>query len=150
MTTIFERLTKDHEKQRQLAKKIMGTSGDSADRRSLWDQFKPEAVAHANAEEQTLYAAMMEKPDGQEKARHSVSEHKEAADVIKELDGMDMGTGGWIQKFEKLKDELEHHMEEEENETFQKAKKVLDSEKADQLADDFEKRKKRELAESPS
>ncbi|WNM63792.1 hemerythrin domain-containing protein [Candidatus Nitrospira neomarina] len=143
---IYERLTQDHEKHRQLAKEIMGTTGDSADRRSLWDQFKPETVAHANAEEQSFYATLLGKPDAQEKARHSVSEHKKTDDAIKELDEMDMGTGGWIQKFEKLKNELDHHMDEEENEVFQKAKQVIDAGKADQLADDFEKRKRQELA----
>ena len=143
---IYERLKQDHDKQRQLAEKILDTSGDSENRHGLWDQFKPEAVAHANAEEQTFYAALMEQPDAQEKARHSVSEHKEADDVIQELDEMDMSSGGWIQKFQKLKDELEHHMDEEENEVFKKAKNVLDAGKADQLSDDYDKRKKAELA----
>ena len=144
---IYDRLKQDHDKQRQLAEKIMNTSGDSENRHELWDQFKPEAVAHANAEEQTFYAALIQKPEAQEKARHSISEHKDADDIIQELDEMDMGSSGWIQKFKKLKDELEHHMEEEENEIFKKAKAVLDDRKAYRLGDEFTQHKKAELAE---
>ena len=142
---IYERLKQDHETQRDLAAQIMETSGDSEERRSLWNRFKPEAVAHANAEEQTFYAALIGRPEGQEKARHSVSEHKEADDLIEELDEMDMGSGGWIQKFEKLKDDVEHHMDEEENEVFALAQKLLSDAEERSLADEFEQRKQAEL-----
>ncbi len=143
---IYERLIEDHDKQRDMAERIMKTSGDSDDRRQLWSQFKPEAVAHADAEEQTFYAALIAKPDGQEQSRHSVSEHKEAADLIKELSELDMGSGGWIQKFEKLKKELTHHMDEEENKVFALAKKLISEDKAIALAREFDERKQRELA----
>lgn len=142
---IYERLTQDHDEHRKLAKNIMATSGDSKERRQLWNKFKPEAVAHANAEEQTLYAALIEDPDTQEQARHSVSEHKEADDLIEELSAMDMSSAGWIQKFEKLKKELEHHMDEEERDVFIDAKEVIDSTTARNLCGEFEERKRAEL-----
>ncbi len=145
---IYSRLKQDHDEQRELAKKIMETSGDSEERRQLWEAFKPEAVAHANAEEQAFYATLIEEPDTQEQSRHSVSEHKEADDLIQELSDMDMSSSGWIQKFEKLKDALEHHMDEEEGEVFAKAKKVISDEQAQLLADTFEIRKREELAEA--
>lgn len=145
---IYSRLKKDHDEHRKLAKQIMETSGDSEARRQLWDAFKPETVAHANAEEQAFYAKLIEEPDTQEQSRHSVSEHKEADDLIQELSNMDMSSSGWIQKFEKLKDALEHHMREEEDEVFAKAKKVISAEQAQLLADTFETRKREELAEA--
>lgn len=143
---IYQRLTKDHDKQRELASRIMKTSGDSDDRRHLWAQFKPEAVAHADAEEQTFYAELMSKPDGQEQSRHSVSEHKEAADLIEELSELEMNSGGWIMKFEKLKEELEHHMDEEETEVFKLAKTLIPELTAKKLAQDFDRRKHAEIA----
>lgn len=117
---IYTRLKQDHDERRNLAKQIMKTSGDSEERRQLWHTFKPEALA-----QQAFYATLIEQPDTQEQARHNVSEHKEADDLIKELSDMAMSSSGWIQKFEKLKDELEHHMDEEEKEVFKKAKKVI-------------------------
>lgn len=142
---IYERLKRDHDAHREQLRKIMDTSGDSEERNKLFENFYREAEAHASAEEQTFYAALIEKPDGQEKARHSVHEHKEAADLLDELKELDMGSGGWLQKFKKLKKELEHHMDEEENEIFACAEKVIEDSRADALASAFDERKSAEL-----
>ena len=61
---------------------------------------------------------------------------------------MDMSSSGWIQKFEKLKDELEHHMDEEENDVFEIARKVISNDLANDLVDKFEKRKRSEISEN--
>lgn len=145
---IYERLRKDHDTQRELARQLSATSGATDERRDLWEQFREEATAHASAEEQTFYAELIARPDGQEKARHSVHEHKKAADLIEELDNTDMGSGAWLQKFEKLKEELEHHMREEENEVFKRARKLLDETTETELTRRFEKRKEQERAEA--
>jgi len=141
MKDIYERLKRDHEVQKDLARKLMETSGNSAERQRLFGQFKAETEAHAAAEEQTLYAALFKKPKSQEQARHSVAEHKDAADLIAELTELEMSSGGWIQKFEKLKDELEHHIDEEESDVFDLAKRLIDREAAERLANQFEQRK---------
>ncbi len=142
---IYQRLEQDHDRQRDLAARLVETSGDSEERRQLWSEFKAEAEAHANAEEQTFYAALIEDPDTQEKARHSVSEHKTASDHIEKLSELDMSSGAWLQTFQTLKEELEHHVEEEENEVFPKARTVISDDEAARMADDFETRKSEEL-----
>ncbi|MEM6649852.1 MAG: hemerythrin domain-containing protein [Pseudomonadota bacterium] len=142
---IYERLKQDHDRHRKLADKIMHTTGDSEDRRALWEKFKVDCVAHANAEEQTLYASLIKDSDTQEQARHSVHEHEEVDELIEQLDQMEMSSGAWLQKFEKLKDELEHHMKEEEEEVFDQAKDVIASSEAKQMAEKFDQRKDQEL-----
>ncbi len=144
---IYERLREDHQRQKDLASQIEGTTGDSDERRRLWDELKAEAEAHANAEEQTFYAALFEKPETQEQARHSVSEHEDASELIEELDELDMSSSGWLQKFAKLKHELEHHIEEEQNDVFPMAREVLSDDEATRMADDFDARKHDELAQ---
>jgi hemerythrin superfamily protein len=138
---IYQRLKQDHTKQRELGKKILKTSGDSDQRNTLFAEYKAELTGHASAEEQTLYAALIEKPDGQEQAQHSVSEHKQLADLIEDLENTYMAHGAWLQKFEKLDHEVVHHVDEEEDDVFPLAKKLIDDEKAEHLADKFEKRK---------
>jgi len=144
---IYERLTQDHDTQREMARKLAETSGDSAERRALFEKFKLELESHANAEEQTFYATLIEKPEGQEKARHSIAEHKDAADLIEELENTDMGTGAWLQKFEKLKHEVIHHVDEEEQEVFVLAKTLIAGEKANSLVAEFDDRKADERVE---
>lgn len=144
---IYQRLEKDHDTQRALFKKLMDTSGDTEERKDLWRKLKVELEAHASAEEQTFYAALMEKPDGSDKARHSIAEHKEGADLVDEVDNADMDSPAWKQHFKKLKDAMVHHVDEEEEDVFPKARKLIDPGRATELARKFDERKPAEEAE---
>jgi hypothetical protein len=143
---IYQRLKQDHDLQRNLAERIMATSGDSEARRALWHEFEPEAVSHAAAEEETFYSVLIATEDGQEQARHSVAEHQEAADLIEEIGESDMSSGTWIQKFAKLKEALEHHMDEEEQDVFALAKRLLGDDVATRMTGEFDQRKRAERA----
>ena len=44
---------------------------------------------------------------------------------MEELNDMAFDNSGWLTRFKTLKHDYEHHMEEEENEIFNKAKEVL-------------------------
>lgn len=141
---IYKRLKNDHDNQRGLMDSIAETSGDSGERRQLYALLKNELVAHANAEEQTFYAKLIHEPKGQEQARHSVSEHKEMDDLIEELEDTDMSSSGWLSKFKKLKEEVEHHVDEEEKEVFALSRKLISESEAHDLADEFNTRKLKE------
>ncbi len=138
---IYERIKIDHDLQREMMDKIMETHGDSDERRRLFSEFKLEADSHANAEEQTFYADLIDHHDSQEQTRHSVAEHKETCDLLDELDEMDMSSAGWIKKFETLKHDLTHHIDEEEEDVFPMAKKLISGKEAEEMAKEFEKRK---------
>lgn len=144
---IYERLKTDHDTQRNLFTQISTTEGDSDERRNLWAKIKIELEAHAAAEEQTFYAELMSHPDATEKSRHSVAEHKEASDLIAELDGIDMSSSAWLQKCKHLKDRVLHHVEEEEEEVFPKAKELISKARSEELASDFNNRKPAEKKE---
>lgn len=144
-TDIFERLIEDHDKHRELIEAIKATSGDSDERKSLFAQFKTDSMAHAAAEEGTLYVAMMEDPEIRQDAQHSVKEHAEIGMLFVELDEMDMASPGWLNKFNKLAEEYIHHIDEEEEEKFPKAREELGEDKAVALKSDFEQRKPVEI-----
>jgi Hemerythrin HHE cation binding domain len=82
---IFAELKRDHDRQRKLLDAIAETSGDSEERRTLFEELRQELQAHAAAEEESLYATMLADPDLRDDARHSVSEHKEVDDMLGEL-----------------------------------------------------------------
>jgi hemerythrin superfamily protein len=142
---IFERLIEDHDRHRQLIEAIKATSGDSDERRSLFDEFKTDAMAHAAAEEGTLYLAMMEDPEIRQDAQHSVKEHADIGMLFVELSKADMGSSGWLNKFNSLADEYTHHIDEEEEEKFPKARAELGEDKAVALKQAFEQRKPVEI-----
>lgn len=138
---IYSRIKDDHGKQRGLSAGLGDTSGDSAERKRLFDAFKKEIESHAAVEEQTFYAELIALSDGQEKARHSISEHEDAAKLLDELDTMDMASSGWLNKFNKLKDELEHHMDEEEKEVFELAQGLFSNDQAEEIGEKFDRLK---------
>lgn len=142
---IFERLVEDHDRHRRLIDAIKDTSGDSKEREDLFARFKTDSLAHAAAEEGTLYAAMMEDPEVRQDAQHSVKEHAEIGMLMVELDEMDMSSSGWLNKFHKLAHEYIHHIDEEEEEKFPKARDELGEDKAIALAGDFDRRKPIEI-----
>ncbi|MGP1283641.1 MAG: hemerythrin domain-containing protein [Parasphingopyxis sp.] len=142
---IFARLKEDHDKHRTMLDLIDKTQGDSDGRRELFGRFKTEVIAHAAAEEETLYATMLADPDLRDKSQHSVAEHKELEDYLEELEEMDYSSTGWLARFRTMKDRYLHHIEEEENEMFIAAAKGLSEKTEKELAEKFEQRKPDEL-----
>lgn len=142
--SIFDRLKQDHDAHRQLFDK-MAKADDDAQLEKLFEQFRVEVTAHAAAEEETLYATMLARPDLREDAQHSVSEHKEIDDYLEELGELKFNGQAWRKKFEEMKKRYLHHIEEEEEEMFPEAAKELTAQEEKTLAATFEKRKPAEL-----
>lgn len=132
--TIFEALRADHDRQRELIAELVETTGDSADRRRLFDTLRTELQAHAIEEERQFYVTLMQHDLTQDKARHSVSEHKDLDDLIEQLETYDMSGPQWVQSARDLAHKLEHHLDEEEHEVFQLAGKVLSEQDSAALA----------------
>lgn len=142
---IFEDLKADHERHRDLLEKVADTQGDSPERRSLFEKLRKELQAHAAAEEESLYATMLGKPDLRDEARHSVSEHKEIDDMLGELVDTDMSSSSWLKTFKDLRHRYLHHIDEEEEEMFPTASEELSAATEKKMAEVFERRKPREL-----
>ena len=145
MAGIFDRLIEDHNRHRELFAKIAETSGDSEERRTLFEQLRIDVTAHASAEEQSLYAEMMSRPELSDDARHSVAEHKELDDLIGELVEMDMSSPAWLTKFKTLRHDYEHHIDEEEDEMFPTADEELSKAVEAKLGKIFADRKPAEM-----
>lgn len=141
--SIFDRLKQDHDSHRQLFDKMDKASGDQLQK--LFDQFKVEVMAHAAAEEETLYATMLARPDLREDAQHSVSEHKEIDDYLEELDELKFEGDAWRKKFAEMKKRYLHHIDEEEEEMFPDAAKDLTDEEEKTLGAKFAERKPAEV-----
>ena len=145
MAIIYDLLKEDHDKHRDLLAKIAETEGDSEERRTLFTKFREDVTAHANAEEQSLYAEMLSRPDLQDDGRHSVAEHKELDDLLAELGDMDMSSPGWLLRFKTLRHDYEHHIEEEEEDMFPAADEGLTTKAEKRLAEIYKDRFPKEL-----
>ncbi len=143
--SIYDAIIEDHKNHRALLARIADTEGASEDRKEAWSEFFNDVKSHAAAEEETFYSKLMSKTWGQDAARHSVEEHGEMDDLMEELEGMDMSSPAWLQKFNKLKHDYEHHMDEEEDEVFGRAKEVIPEDEIEGYGERFKKRKAEEL-----
>jgi hypothetical protein len=142
---IFADLKADHDRHRELLVQIASTAPGDAERDRLFEAFRIEVSAHAAAEEESLYAMMLGKPDLRDDARHSVSEHKEIDDFFGELADLDTASDTWRKTFDKMRHRYEHHIDEEEQEMFPAAAEELSDDEEAKLAQVFENRKPAEL-----
>jgi hypothetical protein len=144
MPTIYDALKSDHDKHRDLLKKLAATQGDSGERRKLWKTFYYDAGAHAAAEELAFYSKLIAESEGQSEGRHSVAEHKELDDLIQGLNDMDFGAPGWMARFSTLKERYQHHIEEEEDDVFPIAREVIGADERGDIGGEFARHKKEE------
>ena len=142
---IFDRLKQDHDRHRELIARIVDPVSEGEQRGSLFETFKIEVTAHAAAEEESLYATMLAREELRHDAVHSVSEHKEIGDMLEELADLDPNSPDWMPKFEALKHDYTHHIDEEEEEMFPAAADELSEEKVAELRAVFDRRKPREV-----
>lgn len=136
---IFEALREDHKKQRTLVEILVKTHGDSEGRREIFDRLKAELQHHATAEERYFYVPLMESDLSQDQARHSVAEHHEIDEIIEELEETDLSSPGWLAAAKRLREEVLHHLDEEEQQVFQLAGKVFSEGQKTSLATEYRK-----------
>jgi hemerythrin superfamily protein len=145
MPSIYDAIKQDHDRHRALLDRIAQTEGASDERKEAWEAFYNDVKGHSAAEEETFYSKLLQQTWGQDAARHSVHEHAEMDEILEELREMDMASPGWITRFKTLKHDYEHHMDEEEDEVFTRARKVIGEEENDAYGETFLKRKSEEL-----
>jgi hypothetical protein len=136
---IFEALRESHDRQRNYAKTLVKTSGDTPERVEAYKQLKAELQAHETAEERHFYIPLMEFDNGVDLSRHAISEHHEMDEMMEELDETEMSSPAWLVTAKKLSDKVHHHLEEEEQKFFQMAGKLLDDKQKEHLAGQYEK-----------
>ncbi len=139
MKTIFEALRQSHDKQRRLLAALIDTHGDTAKREGLFALIKAELAHHANAEERHFYVPLMAYDQTQEKARHSVAEHHEIDELIDTLETTAFSSSAWLPAAKRLAALVNHHLDEEEQEVFQQAGKVLNAREKTVLAKDYDR-----------
>lgn len=131
---VYEILKEDHETVAGLLKKLDKTSEETSEtREKLFLELKTELTFHAYIEELLFYPLLKDKKESKEITLEAYEEHRLVKSLLEELDDMAKDSEEWIAKFRVLKENVEHHVQEEEGELFTKARSVLSSEKANSL-----------------
>lgn len=121
----LELLLEDHARIRNLLERASETEDPDA-RGELFQQLKGELMLHERKEEEVLYPALQNHPRAREIVLEGYEEHHVADTILHELEATDTSDERWAAKLKVLKENLEHHIEEEEKEMFDKARQVFD------------------------
>lgn len=138
----FTLLKADHKKVAGILEKIDSTTERGVKtREELFGQLKTELEVHTRIEETIFYPALKKEDETRDITLEAFEEHAVVKTLLGELDSLGKDQETWTAKFTVLKENIEHHVEEEEGEMFTKARKVLSPEKADALGTRMEEAK---------
>lgn len=126
-------LKQQHEEVSKLFKKYERLS-DGADeqRQDLFEQIADRLGAHAAIEEQYFYPSL-KADDTEDQLREAVEEHLVVKRLIADLLELDASDEEFDAKMKVLQENVEHHVEEEEDEVFKQARKLLSKEQLEDL-----------------
>lgn len=138
----FTLLKTDHEKVAGILEKLEGTTERALKtREELFTQLKTELDIHANIEETIFYPVLEKSEESRDITLEAFEEHRIVKQLLAELEESAKDDEVWTAKFTVLKENIEHHVEEEEGEMFKKARKVLSEEEIEVLGTRMEKAK---------
>lgn len=147
----FNLLKTDHEKVAGILTSIEETTERAAKgREELFTRLKEELDLHAKIEEEIFYPALEESEDTREITLEAYEEHRLVKQLLAELEVEPKNTEEWTAKFTVLKENVEHHVEEEEGELFEKARKALSQDEINMLGDRLQEAKKQNRAAAAS
>ena len=136
-------LKADHDKMKKLlAEGESTTERGEKTRTELFDRIKTELSIHERIEEEIFYPALKAHPKAKDIVLEGYEEHHVVDEIMGELEATDVTDETWGAKFTVMKENIEHHIEEEEGEMFDQARRVFDSDELDQLGSRMEELKR--------
>jgi hemerythrin superfamily protein len=125
----IELLKEDHKK----VEKIFTAMEKQEDRQKLFPELDRELSVHAEIEEKIFYPAAKEAEPTRDLVLESIEEHKQIKMVLADLEQTDKSTDVWGAALKVLKEDVMHHVGEEEDELFPKVRKVLSKQQLEDL-----------------
>ena len=126
---IFEILKEEHSELKNLLGKVEDL--ENYERADALESIKSNLIPHARGEEKTLYAMTRKtsKRHGDEDslnlANEAYEEHRAVDKLINDLEDLSVNDEKWLPRFMVIKENIEHHIKEEENELFKKCREFF-------------------------
>jgi hemerythrin-like domain-containing protein len=96
---------------------------------------------HEIIEEEIFYPELKAHPKAQDIVLEAFEEHHVVDLLMSELESLDVSDETWGAKALVMKENIEHHIEEEEGEMFTQARRVFDKEELENLGERMAARK---------
>jgi hemerythrin superfamily protein len=134
----LELLKEDHHKVKELFQQAESTE-DQKEKRRIFDEIQSELETHASIEEEVFYPAMQEHEELEDMVLESIEEHKQVKTLLREMDNLKSDSEKFEPKLSVVKENVEHHAEEEEEgKMFPKVRELCDQQELDDLGEQLE------------
>ena len=137
----FELLKADHKKVNELFDQLEAATGKA--KLNVFNQIKTELELHSHIEEKIFYPALEKPEETHDLTLEAYEEHKMVKTLLSKLSGARTADDEWQAQAKVLRENVEHHVEEEENELFDKADDALSDEEIEALGQRMEAEKAR-------
>ena len=135
-------LKADHDKVKKLLSELETTTERGIKTRAeLFSTIKGELTVHEIIEEEIFYPELKAHPKAKDIVLEGYQEHHVVDLLMSELEELDVTDETWGAKALVMKENIEHHIEEEEGEMFKTARSVFDAAELDALGERMAARK---------
>jgi hypothetical protein len=122
----------DHERLTDLLEEALDTE-EPGERAELLHRMRAELMAHERMEETVFYPALRTDAKAKDIVLEGYEEHHVIDMILDELLDVPEELDEWKAKMKVLKENIEHHIEEEEGEMFKIARKVFNEQTLEEL-----------------
>lgn len=127
-------LKDDHDRVKKiLAEGEHTTERAEKTRSELLAKLKQDLQVHERMEEEVLYPALKQHPRARELALEGYEEHHVVDEILAELESIPVTDETWTAKFKVAKENIEHHIEEEETEMFKATRGAFSKEELEEM-----------------
>lgn len=146
---ILALLKKDHENALLLFDELDEAAEKSTKKQSKQDhvfsQLRNELELHMLGEEEVFYPVLNEDADISPMIMEGIEEHRVIRMILAEMVNMPKDEK-WTAKLRVLRENVEHHIEEEEDDVFENAEGILDKEQRNEMGNRMAEVKERHMA----
>lgn len=127
-------LQSDHDQLKAIMAQLEKTTRRAVKKRAnLFNKLEHDLRIHEQIEEAVLYPALMNAPKAKDLALEAFEEHDFVDTIVAEIDETPVESDAWHAKFVVMKENVEHHIQEEEGQLFPKARQAFDQSELDDL-----------------
>ena len=137
----FNLLKTDHRKVAELFDQLESANGKA--KLQVFAQIKTELELHTHIEETIFYPALEDPKQTHDLVLEAYEEHDVVKKLLAQLSKAKSANEEWEAQAKVLRENVEHHVEEEENELFPKTRAALSQEEIETLGEQMENEKQR-------
>jgi iron-sulfur cluster repair protein YtfE (RIC family) len=137
----LELLKTDHQKVSELFEQL-SDADNLQEKQKLFEQIRTELETHTHIEETAFYPVLEEYEELKDQVAEAYEEHQEVKTLLGDISGLTADAENFDDKVSELQENVEHHVDEEENEMFPQIEQLIAQTELQRIGSELELAKK--------